>query len=186
MVTRSENKKAIPFLSVASSSVCFADKNRLTFQKTKKMKRLTVKEKKIRGTYRPSEIHQPVTHEPLTKIPEPMMNLSPDGMRYFTNCCETMLSGRTLTAAEIPAICRAAKLYESYLKAVEAVEIHGTWQTTATGFTTRTGCFQVMCDCEKGLASFERNLGLTTVSRSKLPPAPEPKKKNPFDEGLLT
>lgn len=134
------------------------------------MKKLSKSEKQRRGTYDPSKERQLYTFSPLTTIPAPTIELTPAELAYFNQCCEAMISSRTLTGAYIPGISRAAKMYGHYLMASEQVAVHGTIQTTQSGYTAKNGYFQVLCDCEKNLASFEKSMGLNIVSQSKLPP----------------
>jgi len=146
------------------------------------MKKLTEKEKKIRGTFEASKIRTPLTFEPLTKIPEPMMKLGPIEMEYFQHCAEIMISNHTLTSADVPGLSRAANIYRIYRQAIEDINVHGCYQVTQSGYTAKNGYFQVLTDAEKHLTSFERSQGLNLVSRSKLPPPPPAPEKNPFDE----
>ena len=123
----------------------------------------------------------PLTFEPLTSIPEPMMTLEPDEMEYFRHCSEIMISNHTLTSADVPGLSRAAHWYGIYKKMLQEIKLHGAEQTTKTGFVTKSGAFTVAVDCEKQLSSFERSQGLNLVSRSKLPKVDPPKGKNKFD-----
>lgn len=146
------------------------------------MKKLTIAEKKRRGTFDRSKIRTPLTFKPLTEIPEPMTELDPGERGYFDLCAEVMISNGTLTSADVPGMERAAKMWGIYQKALGEVKKLGCYQTTKNGYTAKNGPFQVLCEAEKLLTSWERSQGLTIVSRSKLPPPTPPQKPNPFDE----
>ncbi|MFZ4521474.1 MAG: P27 family phage terminase small subunit [Bacteroidales bacterium] len=146
------------------------------------MKRLTKAEKLIRGTFDPSKIRPVLTSNPLLAIPDPMTKLSSVEMEYYRLCAEIMISNHTLTSADIPGLTRAAAMFAIFEQAKQDIAIHGCYQTTQSGYTAKNGYFQVLCDAEKMLTSFERGQGLNLVSRSKLPPPPDPKIPNSFDD----
>jgi len=146
------------------------------------MKKLTKQEKINRGTYDPSKERQTLTFAPLKRMPNPTMDLNEIELQYFHNVCRAMLSNKTLTGADVPCITRACKMYSLYCRSLEDVNKFGAYQTTATGYTAKSGYFQVLIDTEKALQAFERSMGLNILSRSKLPtPAPEIR-KNAFDK----
>jgi len=146
------------------------------------MKKLSIQEKKLRGTFDPSKVRKLATFDLLTEIPEPTQDLAPDELAYFRACCEAMISNHTLSGAYIPGISRAARMYGIYLQALKDIQVHGCYQTTQSGYTAKNGYFQVLTDAEKSLTAFERSNGLNLASFSKLPEQPAPKKSNPFDE----
>jgi len=128
------------------------------------------KERKTRqGTFRQDRNKKLHTLQPLTFIPKPLMDLNKYEHEYYNLCCEILLSNGTLTAADILGISRAAKTYGIYQKALEELANHGSYQTTKSGYTTKSGPFVVVADCEKLLTTFERSQGLNLISRSKLP-----------------
>lgn len=139
-------------------------------------------QKQLAGTLRPDRDRTPLTCEPLNEVPQPFAPLSDTGKRYFQAVCEVLLSNGTLTAADLPAITRAAEIYEFYVDAKKAVRELGAWTTTQSGYTSKSAPWQVMTDAEKALASFERSFGLTLAARAKLPPAPVKEGPNPFDQ----
>jgi phage terminase small subunit len=146
------------------------------------MRKLQKEEKLRRGTFDKSKIRVPLTFEPLTAIPDPLMNLEPDEMQYFKLCADVMLSNGTLTSADVPGITRAARMYGIYLQALKEIKLHGSEQTTKTGFRTKSGAFTVFTECEKLLSNFERSQGMNLISRSRLPKPDPPKGKNKFEE----
>jgi phage terminase small subunit len=146
------------------------------------MKKLTIQEKKRRGTYERCKERKSLSFDALNQVPEPLMELSKVEQSYFDLCANAMIHERTLTGAFIPALTRAASTYGIYCQALEGIKQHGAYQVTQGGYSTKNGYSVVLNDCEKSLAAFERSMGLCLVSKSKLPPAPEIKRYGPFDE----
>ena len=105
-------------------------------------------------------------------MPTPPSDLTEIGVKYFNDCCESMISDRTLTSAYVPGIERAARWYEIFVTSQREVQEKGGYQVTKTGYTAKSAAFQILCDTEKILSAFERSNGLNLFGHSKLPEAP--------------
>lgn len=142
----------------------------------------SIHQKKLSGTYREDRQKYLESVNPLQDIPEPSYPLNETELQYFNEVAELLIIQGTLTAADIPGTTRAASWYGIWQTCLEEVEKRGIWQTTQSGYTAKTAAFQSMLDAEKFLSAWERSVGLNISGRAKLPPAPIPKEKNPFDE----
>jgi P27 family predicted phage terminase small subunit len=120
--------------------------------------------------------------EPLEKRPEPMHKLDPVALVYFNHCADLLIASKVLTAADVPGMTRAATWYSIFCKALEDVERDGPVQITSTGYGAKSANYSVMTESERILSTWERSVGLNVAGRSKLPPPPAKKDKNPFDE----
>ena len=140
----------------------------------------TKQQKIITGTFRQDRVKTGLTFEPLSEIPEPFEVLREHGAKYFRAVCECLISNKTLTAADIPAVTRAAQQYAMYCGAVDGIRKNGAYQETKSGYTAKNAYFQILQDCEKVLQGFERAYGLTLSSRLKFD-LPEPTLPNSFD-----
>jgi hypothetical protein len=85
------------------------------------MKKLTIAEKRIRGTLDQSKIKKPMTFEPLDEIPAPMTRLGAVEMRYYNLVAEILVNSKTLTMAEVPGMTRAAEFYGIFQKAKKEI-----------------------------------------------------------------
>lgn len=141
----------------------------------------TVPEKKRQRTYQANKEREVMNFEPLTRRPAPPVKLTGEALKYYNNVTAILLGAGTLTRGDLSAIVRASQMYAIHQQAVKDVEINGAYQITQSGYSTKNGYYQVMTDSDRALGTFERAFGLTPYSRSKLPTAPEPEKKNPFD-----
>jgi P27 family predicted phage terminase small subunit len=141
----------------------------------------TKQQKIITGTFRKDRVKVGLTFAPLKEIPEPFEPLKEHGAKYFRAVCECLISNKTLTAADIPAVSRAAQQYAMYCCAVDGIRKHGAFQETKSGYTAKNAYFQILQDCEKVLQGFERAYGLTLSSRLKFD-LPDPITANLFDE----
>jgi len=139
----------------------------------------TKQQKITAGTHRPNREKKISVSQRLTFIPKPMMELTGDEYKYYDLCCSVLLHNGTLTPGDIPGISRASKTFQIYLEALKEVSKSGASQRTKSGFTSKSGAFLVVADCEKLLQNFEKSQGLNLLSRMKLP---EPKQGKFYTE----
>ena len=128
----------------------------------------TNEQKIMQGTLRKSRIKRTLNFTPLNFIPKPLEELDKAGMQYYKYVCELLLSNKTLTSADIGAVTMAGKFYSVFSLAAENVKIHGYYQKTQSGYTSKNAHFQTMMDSNKALKEFESLYGLNLSSRLKL------------------
>jgi len=128
----------------------------------------TNNQKMMQGTLKKSRIKNTINFTPLAFIPKPLEELDKVGRQYYDYVCELLLSNKTLTSADIGALTMAAKIYSVFSLAAENVKIHGYFQKTPRGYTSKNAHFQTMMDSNKALKEFESLYGLNLSSRLKL------------------
>lgn len=141
----------------------------------------TTSEKAKQGTLRKSREREALNYEPLEVIPEPLKKLDDTAMVYFNFICEILLSNKTLTNADVPAVSNAAKYYSIFDKASDMVETEGYCQTTQSGYTAKNAHFQVMNDARKAIMDFENLYGFNLASRGRIN-IPKTKEKGKLDK----
>lgn len=144
------------------------------------MQKTTIEEKTKRGTLRPDRVRK-MSFPPLREVPNPTFELSPVELKYFRDCCASMIEDGTLAEAFLPAITRASRMYGIYEESCRDVEKYGMVQKTSTGYTQKSGYFTVMTDAFQILLNFEKSMGLNLVTKSRLPDMRKPEEPNPFD-----
>lgn len=140
-----------------------------------------IEQKQREGTARKDRIKLTLNYDPLIIVPKPAFKLNGDGLDYFNDFCNILISKKILTIADVPIITRAARYYEIYKAADEGVQKEGAVQITATGYTAKNGYFVTFTDCEKRITEIESLYGMNFTARSKIN-LPKEEKKNPFDD----
>ncbi len=125
-------------------------------------------QKKLSGTIQPCREKNPIDFEPVLEVPEPLSKLDKPGKEFFEYVCSLLISNKQLTTADLPAITRAAGIWEIFMQAKSACQEHGYYQETKSGYTAKNAHWQVLTDAEKILTGFEKSFGLTVLSRSKI------------------
>jgi len=125
-------------------------------------------QKKLSGTSQPCREKNLIDFEPLFEVPESLSKLDKPGQEFFKYVCSLLISNKQLTTGDIPAISRAAGIWEIFVQAKTACSKHGYYQETKSGYTAKNAHFQVLVDAEKILTGFEKSFGLTVLSRSKI------------------
>lgn len=125
-------------------------------------------QKQMAGTLQPCREKNLIDFEPVFEIPEPLSKLDQPGQEFFEYVCSLLISNKQLTTADLPAITRAAGIWEIFIQAKAACSKHGYYQETKTGYQAKNVHWQVLTDAEKILTGFEKSFGLTVLSRSKI------------------
>ena len=139
--------------------------------------------KAAQGTLRKERVKITPNYDILDSVPAPSFQLNEHGQSYFVNFCELLISNKTMTAAFIPIITRAARYYEIYQYANEKVKEQGAVQETNTGYTAKNGYFVTMTDAEDRINKIEALFGMNLYNLQKLN-IPEPPKKDDLAELL--
>ena len=103
------------------------------------------------------------------------------GGGYFTHVCNMLLYFGKLTPALIPTITRIAQIYDVYEKAQKIVAEDGAFQTTQSGYSTKSGAWTVMSEAHKIILDFEKENGFTLASSQKISIPDKPKNEEDFD-----
>ena len=128
----------------------------------------TIQQKMLSGTLQKCRMKNPVEYEPLKEIPDPLSKLDNPGKEFFEYVCSLLISNKQLTTADIPAITRAAGIWEIFMQAKSNCSKYGYFQETKSGYSAKNAHIQALVDCEKILTAFEKSYGLTLLSRSKI------------------
>lgn len=145
------------------------------------MRKLSNKDKEMKGTLRKCRIKNPPAYEKLTNIPDPSFKLNNEGLDYFTKFCQMLIDNKLMTAAYIPIITRASKYYETYKYAVGKVEGGALTQVAESGWEQKGVWWTVMTDAEDRITKIEEKFGMTLMTLQKID-LPKQDDKNPLLE----
>ena len=138
-------------------------------------------QKRLAGTLQPCREKKLLDFEAFFEVTEPLSKLDKPGREFFEYVCSLLISNKQLTTADLPAITRAAGIWEIFIQAQLACQKNGYYQETKSGYTAKNAHWQVLTDAEKLLTGFEKSFGLTILSRSKIDLQPIPR-HNPNDK----
>ena len=147
------------------------------------MKQLPKHIKENQGTLRPSrEAVNPLSFQPLTKIPKPDKLTDKIEIEYYNYYCGLLLSINLLSAADIPYIQKKVVWFRLHDEAMEMINKEGYYQTSdKSGWSQVNGHVQMLERCEKQIDTFCSKYGFTLVDRQKID-IPKPKSD---DDDLL-
>ena len=138
--------------------------------------------KKAQGTLQPCRVNNnPATAELLSAVPDVPEDVPEGGGGYFTHVCNMLLYFKKLTAALIPTITRISQIYDVYQEAQKDVAINGAFQTTQSGYSTKSGAWTVMTESHNHILAFEKECGFTLASSQKISIPDRPQNETDFD-----
>ena len=126
-------------------------------------------EKIASGTLQKCRLKNNPTYAPIDFIPDPLRALNGNGMIYFKNFCQLLISNKTMTMAYVPIITRASRYYEIYCRMDDAVDKEGEIQIAEkTGWTQKSGYLTVLTDVEDRITKIEEKFGMNLHSNLKM------------------
>ena len=125
-------------------------------------------------------MQEKLNYNPIRSIPEPLEDLKPNARYYYNYICQVLISNKSLTAADVPAITQAAILYGIFSDASAMITKEGYFQMTQSGYTAKNAHMQVMNDAYKSIKFFENLYGFNLASRGKINVS-HTKEDDPFD-----
>lgn len=136
--------------------------------------RITDSRKNVRGTLRPSRTFSTATPTRLTKTPPPPPTMSDRGVSEWARLAPQLVSGGTLTAADLRALELLCECLATADELATIVRKDGAAVPTSGGGVKGHPALSALAQARAQAAALLAQFGLTPRSRAGVEQAPEP------------
>ena len=146
--------------------------------------KISVDEKKLRGTYQPCRDIEPQAITPLSRMPNVPDWLGDEGKRIWREQGANLLKAGLLSDSDIIAFsryCQYAGLFERLMRELSTDDLV---LVLPNAITTPNPKFKMALDCQNQADKIGRQFGLSPATRKNLPQPREAEPESEFDRFL--